>query len=143
MKHAFRSLAVVAAAVASLVALAAPASAHPPRGWTSFSDGSTYKLVFEGETVTAQATGAIPGVGYYLVFGRQQGDFDLCHNGTIINPNLRVADSNGSIAPTSGVIPVVSDSEGWELAFCGTGSPNQISYTRTHSALLSVYSTTH
>lgn len=143
MKHALRRTAVAAAVVASLLGQADLASAHTVQGTTWFSDGSTHQVVFEGMTVTAYATGAVPGVGYYLVFGRSVPGADLCHSGTRLNPNVQVASSRGFIAQTSGVVPVVDDSEGWEVAFCGTGVRGEPSYTRTQSATLTVYSTTH
>lgn len=130
MKHALRKSVFAISALAGVVALAAPAWAHPVQGNTWWSDGSTSQYVFEGMTVSAYATGAMPGVTYYLTIGQGEG---ICETGTRLNPNPRVASSRGVISLTSGV---VTQEGTWDVAFCAAS-------TRTQSVSLTVDSTTH
>ena len=130
MKRALRTTTALGVALASLLALAAPASAHPIQGNTWWSDGSTSQYVFVGMTVSAYATGAQPGTAYYLTIGQGH---SICENGTQLSPTARFPTSRGLIGPTSGV---VTQEGTWHVAFCAAT-------TRTQSVSLTVDSTTH
>ncbi len=138
MQHRALPKAFVAATILVLtLSLASPASAHVSQGTTWLSDGTTSGAVYQGDPVSAYAVGARAGVAYILTIGKQNGDLDLCHGGTALNPTPVYASSNGLIGTVTGNADVPAR-QTYEVAFCGQGTFGTFAYTRTSSVTVHV-----
>jgi hypothetical protein len=135
--RALRGAFVAATVLVLTLTMASPASAHVPQGTTWLSDGTTSGGVYQGHPISAYAVGARPGVPYILTIGRQNGDLDLCHGGTALNPTPVYAGSNGLIGTVTGNANVPAR-QTYEVAFCGQGTFGTFAYTRTSSVTVHV-----